>query len=71
MVHNKGKRRQDRFFLLHRLAALGNAPIDLIIGPKLNTLIVCDTVERHDHMMKSSYPTVAICSKFPILSEFQ
>ena len=44
-----------------------NAPIDLKIGPELDTLVLYDTYVGEGHMMKSSYPTVAKRAKFPIL----
>ena len=56
---------------VHRHAMWNNAPIDLKIGPELDTLVLCDTYVPRGHMMKSSYHTVAKCTKFPILSEFQ
>ena len=53
---------------VHRHAMWNNAPIDLKIGPELDTLVLYDTYVGEGHMMKSSYPTVAKCAKFPILT---
>ena len=51
-------------------ASRNNAPFGLKIGPELDTFVLYDTYEQEGHMMKSSYPTVAKCSKFPILAIF-